>query len=270
MCIAIIKPPNFELPSRKILQNCFDNNPHGAGFSYVKDGKVYIRKGYDNFLEFYEELLSSNINKKDLAFIHFRIANKGLKDKGNTHPFPICNKIDKLRTLQIDGEKYAIMHNGSFYYNDKEYLHYDPLKIISDTMLFTIKLSEKMEELENSIEFNKKDICIERFVAFNLINKTNQYATYISNTIAYYSKIAIMDGENNFQFYGKWINENGIFYSNDSYLCKKAVSYTYIPCFFCKTYKDKRNLTKIPMGYCCNSCYLSYCDKRNEKNHIIY
>ena len=44
MCIIIEKPKYAKTPSRKVLKNCWDNNPDGAGYMYNAGGKVYIYK----------------------------------------------------------------------------------------------------------------------------------------------------------------------------------------------------------------------------------
>ena len=56
MCILVIKPKGKEMPSKKILRNCWENNPDGAGMMYVKDGHVVIDKGYMEFSDFWKEL----------------------------------------------------------------------------------------------------------------------------------------------------------------------------------------------------------------------
>ena len=52
MCIIIAKEKYGRLPSEKELKNCFTNNSDGAGFMYVKNGKVVIDKGYMKYEAF--------------------------------------------------------------------------------------------------------------------------------------------------------------------------------------------------------------------------
>ena len=46
MCVICYKPKGIAFPEERILQNCFDNNPDGAGFMWPENGKVHIRKGF--------------------------------------------------------------------------------------------------------------------------------------------------------------------------------------------------------------------------------
>ena len=56
MCIIVYKPIGIDLPDKKTLETCFENNPDGAGFMYRKGREIRIRKGYMNFLSFYRAL----------------------------------------------------------------------------------------------------------------------------------------------------------------------------------------------------------------------
>ena len=45
MCIIAIKPIGIKMPNIKTIENCWYNNPDGAGFMYAKESNVYIEKG---------------------------------------------------------------------------------------------------------------------------------------------------------------------------------------------------------------------------------
>lgn len=99
MCLAIVKPGNLVIPT-DYLERGWQYNPDGAGFAFVKDGKVEIKKGYmslKDFLGAYNKYWEEN--KKSTFLIHFRIRTFGAKGPYNTHPFEIK-----------DG---ALIHNGS-------------------------------------------------------------------------------------------------------------------------------------------------------------
>ena len=51
MCIIVVKPSSVVV-SRSILENCFANNPDGAGYMFANEGKVLIKKGFFDFGEF--------------------------------------------------------------------------------------------------------------------------------------------------------------------------------------------------------------------------
>jgi len=256
MCVAIVKPVNIKIPSKEILYNCFKNNPHGAGYSYSNGDFVIINKGFETFDSFYKSLLESEANEDKLVFIHFRIANRGLKDRGNTHPFPISNNLTKLRIIHSNHCKYALIHNGLFNFNDKEYLKYEPLNVISDTMLFSMKLHERLEKLSENIENISSDYSLPSVVAYNLLTNTTEYTPYINNMIKDTCRFAIMGVENKFQLFGKWIEEDGIYYSNNSFKqTKSKTRYVYMPCNYCQTFIEKDEMIKTKVGFCCKQCY---------------
>lgn len=95
MCIAIAKPAGMAI-TKKILKQCFDSNPDGAGFCVEIDGKLVINKGYFTFEDFYAAYLPYEELK---ALIHFRIRTHGQTDAENCHPFFITDNV-------------AFIHNG--------------------------------------------------------------------------------------------------------------------------------------------------------------
>lgn len=89
MCIAVAKPKDLII-DKKILQQCFDTNPDGAGFCVEIDGKLVVNKGYFTFESFYEAFQPYENLK---ALIHFRIRTHGKVDEENCHPFFITEDI---------------------------------------------------------------------------------------------------------------------------------------------------------------------------------
>lgn len=90
MCIAIVNKAGQRMPD-DWLRNSFSYNPDGAGFAYIKDGKVLISKGYmdeHKFLVAYDGLWEL-YGRDNPMLIHCRIATAGLVNKNNCHPFPI-------------------------------------------------------------------------------------------------------------------------------------------------------------------------------------
>lgn len=114
MCIIIYKRKKLDMPSLDILENCFENNPNGAGFMYRVDNKIHISKGYMTYDKLIEALLkvqeTVNLKRTDLV-IHFRISTTGSSVPENCHPFPLSNKIADLKALNIECNR-AIAHNG--------------------------------------------------------------------------------------------------------------------------------------------------------------
>lgn len=114
MCVIINVPANIVIP-KYILKNCYDNNPHGWGIMFPKDGKLETIKdvsGYDKFLEAYDAI-PDTVPKA----VHFRIKTHGLIDQENCHPFRI---LDKQADHAMD---LGLMHNGvisTALYDDKK------------------------------------------------------------------------------------------------------------------------------------------------------
>lgn|SRR5574343_158462 len=113
MCIIGIK--DYDAPdfTEEILKNCWDRNSDGAGWASWKADKSLweIEKGYMKWNDFLEAYKKKNFTKNDLVFVHFRIGTSGLKDGGNTHPFPVLDSVDDMRKTHILSETIAI-HNG--------------------------------------------------------------------------------------------------------------------------------------------------------------
>lgn len=95
MCLAIYKPANVK-PDWEAYREGYRCNAHGAGFAYVDNGQLIIRKGFFTFDSFREAL--APVGDKQAA-IHFRLATHGNKDEDNCHPFPVAPGL-------------AMIHNG--------------------------------------------------------------------------------------------------------------------------------------------------------------
>jgi len=145
MCIAIFKPANKVIPE-EYLRSSWTANPDGAGFCYVKDGKIVVDKDHmtvKDFLSAYDKAYKRNKNSPFL--IHFRIRSMGDKGKGHTHPY-----------LFDHG---ALIHNGTIHGSGAVYGS-GP----SDTELFALKLGKWMvyeyvekykKEIEDALDWNK-------------------------------------------------------------------------------------------------------------------
>jgi len=116
MCIIIHKPAGVTL-KESLYETCFTGNPHGAGFSYVEDGKLHIEKGFFS----HAALMSGmkNHHHRDLV-VHYRFATHGAQDARNCHPWPV--------TDCHEGFSFAIHHNGI--------LDHRSTKVTSDTGCF--------------------------------------------------------------------------------------------------------------------------------------
>jgi len=102
MCIMSLTLPNHSLPAVATMRQCWTRNPDGAGFSFARDGRLYIRKGFMSqpALEAaLAESFPSGMYDKPVA-IHWRIGTHGAKSPQNTHPWWIVEN------------KVALLHNG--------------------------------------------------------------------------------------------------------------------------------------------------------------
>ena len=204
MCIIAFKPTNIAFPDEQTLKNCFENNPHGAGFMYAYNDVVHWQKGYESFKSFKKALNKAReITGDKVPYVmHFRIATQGY-EKCMTHPFPLSSDMKKLKKLSGDCN-ICVAHNGILDITSdgsKEYS--DTMKFITDYLVYIIRNYSwwKDDRTKKLIE--------------NLIDG---------------SRLAILDKKGHCELMGKgWVEENGIWYSNSSYSYEKQV-YTYAPC----------------------------------------
>ena len=113
MCVIIVKPYGIELPSKELLQKCWTENPHGAGFSVTRSGATMssVEKGFLTFKHFYHFLTRYVTSKDDLVVMHFRWATHGYMSSGHTHPFPVSRYRSELEKL-IYKTNIVVFHNG--------------------------------------------------------------------------------------------------------------------------------------------------------------
>lgn len=195
MCIAIGKPMGVAIPDESILKNCWNNNSDGAGFAYAVNGNVFIKKGFMTFDSFKSALKEADerYNLKDCGMLlHFRIATHGAKDATMTHPFPINSDEGALKKIEYVSD-YAVIHNGIISLTGYEA---NKSRGLSDTAIFIQKYLTK-------IATNKKW----------LNNPAN--IDLIEDLID--SKMAILYKTGGIKFTSGFKEDNGVYYSNNSY-----------------------------------------------------
>lgn len=182
------------MPSKNILETCFNKNSDGAGLMYVQNGQVIIDKGYMDFKSFYKRLEKLERRLGDLTdraiVLHFRIGTQGKNDKETTHPFPISKNVSDLKATYFKTDV-GMVHNGII-----SKFNYD--KTISDTQLF-------IKDFVSIIKSLKKDFY-----------KNNDVMKLLKSEIGY-SKLCFLDNEENIYYIGDKIEDNGIIYSNSTY-----------------------------------------------------
>ena len=185
MCIALVKLPDANV-SEDNLRACWQSNPDGAGFAYIKDGKVTIEKGFMTLKPFMEALnVALEANKESTFLIHFRIRSMGDKSADNTHPFEF--------------EHGCMIHNGTMDGTGAKWGD-GP----SDTALFVKKFEEKLTY--PVLEKNKEDI--EKAIG------SNKLAFLFHDGTHFIVNAAV----------GNW--DNGVWYSNYSYRPRLSTSTT--------------------------------------------
>ena len=194
MCIIVVKKEGYEIPSKTILKNCFENNSDGAGLMYYKDNKVVINKGFMSFEDFYTKIekLKNEIDTINTNMVfHFRIGTSGASDGICTHPFELTNNSNKLKKLNVK-TNIGIVHNGIIN-------AYTPIKNseLNDTQLFIKDFLYPLYELNKDFYNNEK--------IQDIIKKVTN------------SKFAILTDKNELITIGDFIKDDGILYSNTSY-----------------------------------------------------
>ncbi|MBE7031952.1 MAG: hypothetical protein E7401_03200 [Ruminococcaceae bacterium] len=198
MCIIVAKAKGIKMPNGKTLLQCFENNPDGAGIMWSENGAVHIRKGFMTNKEFdsFINKLGSRLDLADTALVmHFRITTHGNTNPQTCHPFPITRKISHLKRTSFTTD-IGVSHNGII-----------PIKCIpklSDTQTYIAKKLALIKNIQRDFY-------------------TNVYVMQkIENEIQ--SKMCFLTSDGQIYTIGKFIEENGVMYSNSSY-----EEYSYLP-----------------------------------------
>ena len=202
MCIIAIKPAGVKMPAMKTIENCWHNNPDGAGLMYAAGGSVHIEKGFMTLKEFKAALkrLEKTVDVVNTSIVlHFRITTHGGTSPGNTHPFPVTEKLPLLQMTKSKATL-AVAHNGVIDIKPSR-------KDISDTMEYIMTQLAPLYQL-------KKDFYRQaagKKLIYNFIK----------------SKMVFLDGTGRIETVGDFITGNdGILYSNASYKAR-AIYYNW-------------------------------------------
>lgn len=195
MCIIIAKKSGIEMPDKRTLEICHNNNPDGSGFMYRKGGRVIISKGYRTTESLIAGLASHKIGSKDNLIIHFRWATHGETNEENCHPFPLSKKLKHLKSIDHETD-IGMAHNGV--------IPIEPtITGISDTMEFAFRLLSQTTFREGI-----RDKTVSIFKAITYLAPSNRFAFLTKKDF-----ITLGEG---------WCNDKlGIEYSNDGYKKEK-------------------------------------------------
>jgi predicted glutamine amidotransferase len=181
MC-TILTSNGKEIPE-DYIRSIVESNGDGAGFSFVKDGKLYLEKGFFTF-ESLRDAYQKAIGYPTI--MHARFATSGKKDDENCHPFIINDKLH-------------FCHNGV--------IHSFSSRItgMSDTFAFCDIILKGIDKDNPKKKWWK--------------NKNLLF--WIENAIGKNNKLALLDSDGGIEILnassGEWIEEGVIWASNSYY-----------------------------------------------------
>ena len=187
MCVICASPAGVRQPSISEIKSMFRLNPHGAGYMYARDGKVIIHKGYMDMIEFLAAIRAEHFTAKDSVVYHFRISTQAGVNPTMTHPFPLSNQLEVMKSLDVICSC-GVAHNGIIRLtcdpNEKEY---------SDTALFIAEYLSKYIRKPSDLKSQPLLNTIEELIK---------------------SKMAILDGSGYIATIGTFVNDRGLLFSN--------------------------------------------------------
>lgn len=197
MCIIVAKKSGISMPSKSIIENCFFNNPDGAGIMLAYKGKVFGFKGLMTESAFFSKLERLERRFGDLkklpVVMHFRIGTHGTNIPENTHPFPLSDSYVDLRDLEWVAST-GVAHNGIISSCSS---HPDVrLENVSDTMVFIKNIAAPIGKY---------------------MSVTKHPEVIAALHTAADSKLCFLDGRGNLQTAGNFNEKDGVLYSNYSY-----------------------------------------------------
>ena len=211
MCIIAVIPAGRPLPAKETFEICWAKNPDGGGFSFSANGGPCIQKGYFEFEKMYADLVfyHAAYGAATDFIIHFRISTSGGVTAENTHPF------------FIPKSNVALAHNGILAIKPPKFSGLNDTRYFID--LYLSGLAKNWFA----------DSCIYRMV---------------DSLIGFNNKFAVLDESGKATLFNRaaWIEDNGIFYSNDGY--KKFNAFGFANNFFySKFYKPAKRRSS---GFC--------------------
>ena len=190
MCIICVSPKRVRQPNVTTIRRMFQNNPDGAGYMVARDGKVIISKGFMNVDEYIEAIRAEHFTAKDPVVYHFRISTQAGVNPEMTHPFPLSNRIEHMKVLDVECSC-GVAHNGVIR------LTTDPRnREYSDTALFIANYLSLIIREPGDLKDERVLKLIHRLAG---------------------SKLAIMDADGYIATVGEYINQKGLLFSNASF-----------------------------------------------------
>ena len=149
MCVIIFIPQGESI-SIEELNNAWDTNPDGAGFSIQKDGKVMYERGFMNKNDFINKI-EEYIGKYNLM-LHFRISTSSAINRVQCHPYDVEN------ITQLAGEtKNAVACMNGIVYCDyiKRAGYNDTMSYIADHKNAFRNINQHIINMIEDVTFSK-------------------------------------------------------------------------------------------------------------------
>jgi predicted glutamine amidotransferase len=89
MCTLILNPFNAPAISLSSFLNLWDNNPDGAGFAYIHNGRLHIIKEMKSPEALHAKYAAIKRQTEHAILLHFRISTQGNVNEANAHPFRV-------------------------------------------------------------------------------------------------------------------------------------------------------------------------------------
>lgn len=160
MCIICISDKGIRQPNKAELFTMFDNNPHGSGYMFARNGKVEIHKGFMTFDDFMTAIRTEEFTEDDVVIYHFRISTQAGVNPEMCHPFPLSRNIEDTKVLDCRCDA-GVAHNGIIHmtsdmgertYSDTATFvaHYLPYLVRSEADMDSPYVLQMIEELIGS------------------------------------------------------------------------------------------------------------------------
>ena len=235
MCIIVYKQKGINAKiDYELLENCFDNNPDGAGYAIAYDDKLLVKKGFMAWRDFETSLKQTikSINLKEAGIMfHFRITTHGGTSRANTHPFPIGT--DTLTERKYTNLEACVAMNGICLANGGY------KSTVSDTMEAVAEVINPMYDIAGAFWKHDSAKTIFEFLG---------------------AKWAILEKDGTITSFGNFHTAGGWTYSNYSYQSYKYDRYTGSVKTSVQTHSSKTvgNSYALPSDYDCADD--SWCD----------
>ena len=201
MCVIAIQPRGIQI-SREHLENCWDNNNHGAGIMYSVDGKIIVKKEMKSFDKFYSHIEEATKHDTSVV-IHFRIATSGGINDYNCHPFKVHKNLYFCHNgiLDIDVPKGSKENDTQIFNNAlMKPLPYNFYKnnAIMNVLEYTIGSGNKFVFLDDKGDF---------YILNEKAGEWSEDGAWFSNTSYKRSSFKKYPSYSTYNTYGGWSDE---------------------------------------------------------------